>query len=285
MKSSAGPVEPDGSYEVERIIDIRASKARGNEYLIKWRFYEDEHNTWEPEGLLDNCPLVLSAFKKAGGRSLSKRVSPASPSTSLAADVAAKRGKAAHGGKKAAQQEGEGMAAGKAAQLTRAGGGEEAALERTGLSGCRPAGSSRSARRRGCRCPATRRRWRGGCVRAAWACRSSRRCAWRRASSSRAPRRRSRGASATSCCQRREDQSREEQQSSPRRVLPSARRLSLPTAALSPHRRSLPTGRRGGRGGRGQGAGQGGAGRAKQEAAGGGPHGRWASPEVRGQEH
>ena len=40
MKSSAGPVEPDGSYEVERIIDIRASKARGNEYLIKWRFYE-----------------------------------------------------------------------------------------------------------------------------------------------------------------------------------------------------------------------------------------------------
>ena len=129
MKSSAGPVEPDGSYEVERIIDIRASKARGTEFLIKWRFYEDEHNTWEPEGLLDNCPLVLSAFKKAGGRSLSKRVSPASPSTSLAADVAAKRGKAAHGGKKAAQQEGEGMAAGKAAQLTRAGGGEEAALE------------------------------------------------------------------------------------------------------------------------------------------------------------
>ena len=72
MKSSAGPVEPDGSYEVERIIDIRASKARGTEFLIKWRFYEDEHNTWEPEGLLDNCPLVKSAFKKAGGRSLSR---------------------------------------------------------------------------------------------------------------------------------------------------------------------------------------------------------------------
>uniref|UniRef100_A0A914E5H6 Chromo domain-containing protein n=1 Tax=Acrobeloides nanus TaxID=290746 RepID=A0A914E5H6_9BILA len=53
---------PD-SYEVEKILKRRYnSKEKKFEYLLKWKDYDDESNTWEPEEGL-NCPDLLEQFK------------------------------------------------------------------------------------------------------------------------------------------------------------------------------------------------------------------------------
>ncbi|GFH44612.1 predicted protein [Chaetoceros tenuissimus] len=50
----------EGIFYVERIIDDR-TKNRNKEYLIKWKGYSDEHNTWEKEeNILD--PIFLKKY-------------------------------------------------------------------------------------------------------------------------------------------------------------------------------------------------------------------------------
>ncbi|KAE9548944.1 hypothetical protein FO519_007850 [Halicephalobus sp. NKZ332] len=51
------------SYEVEKIVDSRFVRGR-HEFLIKWKGYPDEQNTWEPENNLDNCQDALTEFHK-----------------------------------------------------------------------------------------------------------------------------------------------------------------------------------------------------------------------------
>ncbi|CEG75061.1 hypothetical protein RMATCC62417_10169 [Rhizopus microsporus] len=50
-------------YEVEAILDKREFSTGVAEYLIKWKGYSEEHNTWEPEDNL-NCPDILAAFNQ-----------------------------------------------------------------------------------------------------------------------------------------------------------------------------------------------------------------------------
>ncbi|CEI96166.1 Putative Chromodomain Y-like protein 2 Short=CDY-like 2 [Rhizopus microsporus] len=50
-------------YEVEAILDKREFSTGAAEYLIKWKGYSEEHNTWEPEDNL-NCPDILAAFNQ-----------------------------------------------------------------------------------------------------------------------------------------------------------------------------------------------------------------------------
>src|SRR5437763_6828736 len=55
-------VEPDeGEYEVEEILDRRV-KGRHEEYLIKWKGYDDSENTSESSKHLRNCPEKLHQF-------------------------------------------------------------------------------------------------------------------------------------------------------------------------------------------------------------------------------
>lgn len=62
-------VHEDGlHYEVERILAHRRTR-RGVEYLIKWKGYPSEENTWEPWAHL-NCPDLLEAYES--GRLASK---------------------------------------------------------------------------------------------------------------------------------------------------------------------------------------------------------------------
>jgi Chromo (CHRromatin Organisation MOdifier) domain len=54
------PIDVDGSleYEVDAIIDRRERKyGRGKrvEYLIAWKGYGHEHDTWEPARNVSNC--------------------------------------------------------------------------------------------------------------------------------------------------------------------------------------------------------------------------------------
>ncbi|EXV01030.1 reverse transcriptase domain protein [Metarhizium robertsii] len=51
----------DGEYEVEQILDVR-TKNKTRQYLIKWKDYGHEENTWEPMKHLRKCQHLLRQF-------------------------------------------------------------------------------------------------------------------------------------------------------------------------------------------------------------------------------
>ncbi|XP_061776579.1 chromodomain Y-like protein isoform X1 [Nerophis ophidion] len=51
-------------YEVEKIVDKRKSKKGRVEYLVRWRGYGSEGDTWEPESHLSTCMVYVHEFNR-----------------------------------------------------------------------------------------------------------------------------------------------------------------------------------------------------------------------------
>lgn len=55
--------EDEPEYEVEKILDSRI-RWRRMEYLVKWKGYDDRHNSWEPVTNLANAKWSITMFHK-----------------------------------------------------------------------------------------------------------------------------------------------------------------------------------------------------------------------------
>ena len=64
-ESENGPEEEE-TFEVEKVVDKRIHKGRV-EYLLKWKSYSSDENTWEPEDSLD-CPELLEQYEREKAR-------------------------------------------------------------------------------------------------------------------------------------------------------------------------------------------------------------------------
>ncbi|QRW23547.1 hypothetical protein RhiXN_08583 [Rhizoctonia solani] len=57
-------IEGEEEYEVEQIIDSKRQQGKWS-YLIKWKGYGPEDNSWEPEELLEHSQEEIRRFNKA----------------------------------------------------------------------------------------------------------------------------------------------------------------------------------------------------------------------------
>ena len=65
--------EEEESYSVEKVCAKRTVSGK-IEYLLKWRGYPDEDNTWEPLDNLD-CPELIEAFESRKNKQIEEKES------------------------------------------------------------------------------------------------------------------------------------------------------------------------------------------------------------------
>lgn len=60
IERSDDEVVEDNCYTVEKILDSKIEK-RKRYYLVKWKDYNDEHNSWEPKSNL-HCTKISKEY-------------------------------------------------------------------------------------------------------------------------------------------------------------------------------------------------------------------------------
>lgn len=86
LKARENAQKSNNEYEVEAILDKRTTKSKKKgtvttKYLIRWKGWGEDGDTWEPEDTL-NCPELIRAFKKKKGP---KPIAKATPKKKAAA--------------------------------------------------------------------------------------------------------------------------------------------------------------------------------------------------------
>ena len=69
-------------YEVEKLLDVKEDKKKGKVFLVKWKGYSAEENTWEPvANIVDTCKDMMDALekKKNGNGAAAKKAEKAEP--------------------------------------------------------------------------------------------------------------------------------------------------------------------------------------------------------------
>merc|ERR1711962_1660302 len=66
--------EEGNEYVVEKILDHRLAPDGRKQYLLKWKGYPDEENTWEPSENL-NCMKLIATYESKTGRGRKKNES------------------------------------------------------------------------------------------------------------------------------------------------------------------------------------------------------------------
>ena len=61
VEQENGATEEEEEYEVEKVVDKRIHKGKV-EYLLKWKGYTSDDNTWETEDSLD-CEELLQEYE------------------------------------------------------------------------------------------------------------------------------------------------------------------------------------------------------------------------------
>ena len=59
------PMDHEGiQYTIERITDLRTTKNR-KQYLVHWKGYDEDENTWEPAKVMENdAPEAVKDYKE-----------------------------------------------------------------------------------------------------------------------------------------------------------------------------------------------------------------------------